>query len=116
MKIDFSESRPNPEDERKEFLSAALLVPSLSKNPSADQATLIKAITSVDLNALDAGDQKKFDASLQAGAVHSRSIETARCSRRRCTSPATRTSMQPGSGRGRKRSTSSDAPSRPRCS
>ena len=65
MKIDFSESRPNPEDKRKEFLVATLLVPSLSKNPAADQATLVKAITSVDLAALDAGDQKKFDASLK---------------------------------------------------
>jgi alpha-mannosidase len=64
MRIEFSESRPNPEDARRQFLSAALLVPSLSKNPSADQATLIKAITSVDLKALDASDQKKFDASL----------------------------------------------------
>ncbi|MFY9938381.1 MAG: glycoside hydrolase family 38 C-terminal domain-containing protein, partial [Silvibacterium sp.] len=65
MKIDFSESRPNPEDKRKEFLVATLLVPSLSKNPAADQATLVKAITSVDLSALDAGDQNKFDASLK---------------------------------------------------
>ena len=65
MKIDFSESRPNPEDERKEFLSAALLVPSLSKNVSADQATLNKAITSVDLKALDAANQQQFDASLK---------------------------------------------------
>ncbi|HZD49113.1 MAG TPA: glycoside hydrolase family 38 C-terminal domain-containing protein [Silvibacterium sp.] len=64
MKIDFSENRPNPEDERKEFLSAAMLVPSLSTNVSADQATLLKAITSVDLGALDAADQQKFDASL----------------------------------------------------
>ena len=65
MKIDFSESRPNPEDERKEFLSAALLVPSLSTNVSADQATLLKAITSVDLSALDAANQQKFDDSLK---------------------------------------------------
>ena len=65
MKIDFSESRPNPEDERKEFLSAAFLVPSLSTNVSADQATLLKAITSVDLGALDAANQQKFDASLK---------------------------------------------------
>ncbi len=75
MKIDFSESRPNPEDARKQFLSAALLVPSLSKNPPADQATLIKAIASVDLNALDASDQKKFDASLEQ--AHS-TLETLR--------------------------------------
>ncbi|MGC1362302.1 MAG: alpha-mannosidase, partial [Silvibacterium sp.] len=64
MKIDFAASRPNPEDERTEFLSAALLVPSLSKNVAGDQATLDKAISAVDLKALDAGDQKKFDASL----------------------------------------------------
>jgi alpha-mannosidase len=65
MKIDFSEARPNPEDERKEILSAALLVPSLSKNVSGDEATLTKAVSQVDLNALGSGDQKKFDASLQ---------------------------------------------------
>ncbi|WP_446743738.1 glycoside hydrolase family 38 N-terminal domain-containing protein [Silvibacterium acidisoli] len=65
MKIDFSDSRPNPADERAEFLSAALLVPSISKNPSADNATLAKAISQVDLKALDAADQKKFDASLK---------------------------------------------------
>ena len=65
MKIDFSESRPNPEDERKEFISGAYLVPSLSTNVSADQATLVKAITSVDLGALDAANQQKFDASLK---------------------------------------------------
>ncbi|MBV8438303.1 MAG: alpha-mannosidase [Silvibacterium sp.] len=65
MKIDFSEGRPNPEDERKEFISAAFLVPSLSTNVSGDQATLLKAITSVDLSALDAANQQKFDASLR---------------------------------------------------
>jgi alpha-mannosidase len=65
MKIDFPVSRPDPEDERKEFLSAALLIPSLSKNVPVDQATLIKAITAVDLSALDAANQEKFDASLK---------------------------------------------------
>jgi len=63
--IDFSESRPNPDDLRKEFLSATLLVPSLSKNPQADEATLEKSIETVDLKALDAADQTKFDASLK---------------------------------------------------
>ncbi|MGC2160867.1 MAG: glycoside hydrolase family 38 C-terminal domain-containing protein [Silvibacterium sp.] len=66
MKIDFAQDRPNPEDERTEFLSAALLVPSLSKDVPADEATLDKAISTVDLKALDADDQAKFDASLQA--------------------------------------------------
>jgi alpha-mannosidase len=64
MKIDFASNRPNPEDKLTEFLSAALLVPSLSTNVTADNATLDKAISAVDLNALDADDQGKFDASL----------------------------------------------------
>ncbi|HET8636986.1 MAG TPA: glycoside hydrolase family 38 C-terminal domain-containing protein, partial [Acidobacteriaceae bacterium] len=64
MHIDFAPDRPNPDDERTEFLSAAILVPSLSKDVAGDQATLSKAITEVDLKALDAGDQKAFDASL----------------------------------------------------
>jgi alpha-mannosidase len=66
MRIDFVDSRPNPEDERKEILSASFLVPSLSKNVPADEATLAKAVSEVDLNALNAGDQNKFDASLKA--------------------------------------------------
>jgi alpha-mannosidase len=65
-RIDFSEDRPNPEDLREEFLSAALLVPSLSKNLSADTATLEKAIAAVDLDAMGKADQKKFDSSLAA--------------------------------------------------
>ena len=65
FKIDFAESRPNPNDLFKEFVSAALLVPSLSKSPQSDQATLEKSIGTVDLKALDAADQTKFDASLK---------------------------------------------------
>jgi alpha-mannosidase len=40
LKIDFAEDRPNPEDLRLEILSAALLIPSLSKDASADTTTL----------------------------------------------------------------------------
>ena len=65
MKIDFSPTRPNPEDLRLEFLSSALLVPSLAKDVSHDNATLEHAIGAVDLKALDANDQAKFDASLK---------------------------------------------------
>jgi alpha-mannosidase len=65
MKIDFPESRPNPEDLWKEFLSAALLVPALAPNDPAKLATLTSAIEAVDLKALDASDQTKFDASLR---------------------------------------------------
>jgi alpha-mannosidase len=70
LKIDFPESRPNPEDLREEFLSAALLVPALAPNDASKMAVLNDAIRSVDVAALDATDaasaQAKFDASLKA--------------------------------------------------
>jgi alpha-mannosidase len=69
LKIDFPESRPNPEDLREEFLSAALLVPALAPNDAAQLATLSDAIRTVDLAALDAHDQAKFDASLNVAHV-----------------------------------------------
>ena len=65
QKIDFAENRPNPEDLRAEFLSSALLIPSLSAKPDQDKATLEKAITAVNLSDLSAGSQAKFDASLK---------------------------------------------------
>jgi len=65
QKIEFSESRPNPDDLRIEFLASAILLPSLSRNVSADTAVLEKAIRAVDLKALDAADQAAFDASLR---------------------------------------------------
>ena len=40
MRIDFAEGRPNPEDLREEFLSAALLVPSLAPGDASKLATL----------------------------------------------------------------------------
>jgi len=67
LSIDFPESRPNPEDLREEFLSAAVLVPSLAKgSDSSSMTTLNDAIRAVDLKALDAKNQGKFDASLKA--------------------------------------------------
>jgi alpha-mannosidase len=72
LKIDFPESRPNPEDLREEFLSAALLVPALAAGVEGKMnalATLNGAILAVDLAALDAHDQAKFDASLKAAHV-----------------------------------------------
>lgn len=65
-RIDFASNRPSPQDMRDEFLTAAQLVPSLSKNIPADQAILVKAIGEVDTKALDAGNQQQFDASLKA--------------------------------------------------
>jgi alpha-mannosidase len=66
LRIDFPESRPNPEDMREEFLSAALLIPTLAPGDTAKLATLDSAIRTVDVAALDANDQPKFDASLKA--------------------------------------------------
>jgi alpha-mannosidase len=65
-KIDFAESRPSPKDLREEFLSDAVLVPSLAPGSSSDVDTLAKAIATVDLTALSGGDQKAFDASLSS--------------------------------------------------
>jgi alpha-mannosidase len=64
-KIEFSEHRPNPDDLRIEFLTSAILLPSLSRDVSSDIATLEKAIAAMDLKALDAGDQRAFDGSLR---------------------------------------------------
>ncbi|MFZ1012368.1 MAG: glycoside hydrolase family 38 C-terminal domain-containing protein, partial [Terracidiphilus sp.] len=67
LKIDFPENRPNPEDLRLEFLSAALLVPSLAgHNDAGSMDTLNGAIAAVDLKALDTHDQNAFDESLHA--------------------------------------------------
>ena len=64
-KIDFAENRPSPYDLREEFLSDAVLVPSLASGSSSDIDTLTKAIAAVDLTALSNGDQAAFDASLK---------------------------------------------------
>ncbi len=66
LKIDFPENRPDPVDLCEEFLSAALLVPSLAPGDADKVAVLNDAIATVDLKALDAHDQGKFDASLKA--------------------------------------------------
>jgi alpha-mannosidase len=66
--INFAANRPDPEDLHDEFLSAAFLLPSFSKDAAANQATLVKAIETVDLKALDAGNQDQFDASLKQSA------------------------------------------------
>jgi alpha-mannosidase len=75
LKIDFAENRPNPEDLREEFLSAALLVPSLAPGDAAQMDTLNAAIREVDIAALDHAEsgssitksesQFEFDTSLK---------------------------------------------------
>jgi len=75
LRVDFAENRPNPQSLAEEFLSAALLIPSLTPNDVEGKmnatATLNGAIGAVDLKALDAADSAKvdsakFDASLKA--------------------------------------------------
>ncbi len=71
MRIDFPATRPNPSDLRTEFLSAAMLVPSLAPGDAAKMTTLTDAIEAVDLKALDAASdvktaQSKFDESVMA--------------------------------------------------
>ena len=70
LRVDYAENRPNPGDFRSEVLTAAALIPTLSKNPAADQAVLEKAVAAVDVKALDnpaGGSQQRFDASLRTG-------------------------------------------------
>jgi alpha-mannosidase len=66
LRIDFASNRPNPEDLRLEFLTAAILIPSLAPSDPAPLATLNSAITAVDIQALDAKNQAGFDASLKS--------------------------------------------------
>jgi alpha-mannosidase len=75
LRIEFPSTRPNPEDLRLEFLSAIYLVPSLAPHDSAQMITLTEAIQAVDLKALAAGDQSKFDASLTAAASHLQALK-----------------------------------------
>jgi alpha-mannosidase len=66
LRVDFSEGRPNPQQLAEEFLSAALLLPSLAPGDNSKTDILNNAIAAVDLNALDAHDSAKFDLSLKA--------------------------------------------------
>jgi alpha-mannosidase len=75
LDVGFEEGRPNPEDLREEFLSAALLIPSLAPGDAGKLATLNGAIQAVDLAALDRHDQTKFDASLKASLEKLQALE-----------------------------------------
>jgi alpha-mannosidase len=68
LRVDYAENRPSPNDLRMQFLSADILIPTLSKDPKADMATLEKAIGQVDLKALGSDtpvEEHRFDASLR---------------------------------------------------
>jgi alpha-mannosidase len=68
FEVTFPGKRPNPEDLRTELISAADLLPSIPQ-PAATLAqqeqTLEAAAISINIAALDKGDQAGFDASLQ---------------------------------------------------
>jgi alpha-mannosidase len=76
FRIDFPESRPNPEDLAQEFLTSAVLAPSLAPGDTSKMDALNAAVAAVDVSALDAAesasgearpqDEAKFDASLKA--------------------------------------------------
>ncbi|MDR3753617.1 MAG: glycoside hydrolase family 38 C-terminal domain-containing protein [Terracidiphilus sp.] len=66
LRVDFPENRPNPQSLAEEFLSAAFLLPSLAPGDNTKTGILNNAIAAVDLTALDAHDQAKFDASLKS--------------------------------------------------
>jgi alpha-mannosidase len=66
LRVDFPEDRPNPQSLAEEFLSAALLLPSLAPGDNTKTDILNNAIAAVDLTALDAHDSVRFDASLKA--------------------------------------------------
>lgn len=65
LHIDFAPNRPNPQDLYTEFVSAALLLPSLAPSATNDMNVLEQSILAVDLKALDAGNQQAFDESLE---------------------------------------------------
>ncbi|MHB8301677.1 MAG: alpha-mannosidase [Acidobacteriaceae bacterium] len=68
LHIVFLGNRPNPEDARSEMLSAADVLPAIAHDPStlaAQEKTLEDAASTIDISALDAGNQSAFDASLQ---------------------------------------------------
>jgi len=62
MKITFAANRPDPKDLRTEFVAAST---SLAPDANGDRDILRKALSEVNLNALEHEDQAKFDASLR---------------------------------------------------
>ncbi|MGH9562817.1 MAG: alpha-mannosidase, partial [Terracidiphilus sp.] len=85
LRIDFPENRPNPHDLAEEFLSAALLLPSLApdftfKSTSRDihpVILLFAAIHDVDLGELDAAQMATGDSRAQDEAKFDESLKTA---------------------------------------
>ncbi len=81
LRIDFPESRPNPQDLAEEFLSAAVLIPSLKPSDVEGKmnpmATLNASIGAVDVKALDAAEAGDAQARAQAQTQFDASLKTA---------------------------------------
>ncbi|HEV2273856.1 MAG TPA: glycoside hydrolase family 38 C-terminal domain-containing protein [Acidobacteriaceae bacterium] len=71
--IEFPANRPNPADLRAEALSAGFLLPAVQSDPAASIQKLESAIHTVNLQALDSGNQAAFDDSLRQ--AHSQLME-----------------------------------------
>ncbi|HEX3940734.1 MAG TPA: glycoside hydrolase family 38 C-terminal domain-containing protein [Acidobacteriaceae bacterium] len=67
MEITIAPGRPDPELLHTEFLTAALVVPAVYPPAPSGKEELERAITDVDLKALENGDQTAFDASIRKG-------------------------------------------------
>ncbi len=81
LRIEFPENRPNPDDLAQEFLSAAVLLPSLARTDVDEKmspiVTLNAAIAAVDISALDAAETSTGDARAQAKAKFDGSLKAA---------------------------------------
>lgn len=66
MMVSFDPSRPSPLDLGQELASTAFLLPSLAPGDAGKANTLAQAFAAVDLHALTASSQTRFDASLRA--------------------------------------------------
>jgi alpha-mannosidase len=73
QEIEFRANRPNPVDVQLEAASAGLLLPALLAHPDKPLSKLEAAIRSIDLAALDSGNQDAFDNSLRR--AHSQIME-----------------------------------------
>jgi alpha-mannosidase len=65
VRVEFTPTRPNPDDLRQEMLSVAELLPTLGANSEKVRAQLESSAQLIDLNALHQADQQAFDASLK---------------------------------------------------
>src|ERR1051325_8448651 len=75
LKIDFSPSRPNPEELRQQFITAAALLG--GEQNTVEKTQLDNAISSVALQTLDSANQNGFDDSLRDGQEQLRVLQPA---------------------------------------